>query len=189
VQTFYDHNILKLIIVYLSGMNSTTIAGLCFVFFLLSGVSYAQTPEEYEANYALRIKQEMINGVYIPVDLEDAFSELNRLSSTEGLATFKSSPEDSIRRKLHFGLGRWILVNWGLEDGSRMSEYMKNLNISAPDDMVEVIILTWHRQLNDQPLRIEEEVAIIEERRAAEKARRDSLKEVIILETRPHKED
>lgn len=164
-------------------------SGFLFAMILLFGQAFAQTPEEFEANYAKRIKLEMINGVYIPIDLEDAFSELSRLSSTEGLATFKASPEDSIRRKLHFGLGRWILINWGLEDGSRISEYMKNQGIAIPDDMVEVIILTWHRHLNNQPLKLEEEKAIIEKRLAEEKAKRDAEKEVIILETRPHKED
>lgn len=164
-------------------------SGLLFALIFLFGQSFAQTAEEYEANYAKRIKLEMINGVYIPIDLEDAFSELSRLSSTEGLATFKASPEDSIRRKLHFGLGRWILINWGLEDGSRISEYMKNQGIAIPDDMVEVIILTWHRHLNNQPLNLEEEKAIIEKRLVEEKAKRDAEKEVIILETRPHKED
>lgn len=163
-----------------------------FLFVILFGFNVfwlsAQTPEEYEANYAKRIKLEMINGVYIPVDLEDAFSELNRLSDPAGLVQFKASPEDSIRRKLHFGLGRWMMVNWGLEEGSRISHYLKQRGVSHPDDMVEVIIITWHRRLNQQPIRFEEEVALIEKRRAEEKAKRDAEKEVIILEKRPHKE-
>jgi len=175
-------------VVYLSGMNASKI--LCPL--LLSLVSWfgasAQTPEEYQANYANRIKLEMINGVYIPFDLEDAFSELVRLSDPKGLAEFKSAPEDSVRRKLHFGLGRWILMNWGFEEGSRMSHYMKGRGVSLPDDMVEVIIITWHRQLNGKPLRFEDEVALIEKRKQEEKAKRDAQKEVIILEKKPHKE-
>jgi len=150
--------------------------------------SPAQTPEEFQANYANRIKQEMINGVYIPFDLDDAFTELERLSAPEGLAEFKAANEDSIRRKLHFGLGRWILINWGFEEGSRMSHYMKSRGVSLPDDMVEVIIITWHRNLNGLPLKFEEEVALIDKRKAEEKAKRDAQKEVIILEKRPHKE-
>jgi uncharacterized protein DUF6794 len=148
----------------------------------------AQTPEEFQANYNKRIKMEMINGVYIPADLEDAFSELTRLSDPTGLREFKISPEDSIRRKLHFGLGRWMLINWGLEDGSRFSHYMKGRGVSLPDDIVEVTIITWHRNLNKKPLGFEQEVAIIEKRKAAEKAKRDAQKEVIILEKKPHKE-
>ncbi|MEO5906397.1 MAG: DUF6794 domain-containing protein [Saprospiraceae bacterium] len=151
-------------------------------------ISEAQTAEEFEANYAKRIKEEMIYGVYIPVDLDDAYSELNRLSNPNALGGFKNAPEEEIRRKLHFGLGRWILSNWGLEDGSRISHYLKLKGISLPDDMVRVIIVTWHRKLNGKPLMLDEEIALIKTRMDAEKAKRDANKEVIVLEKRPHKE-
>lgn len=148
----------------------------------------AQTASEYQANYAKRIKMESINGVYIPMDLEDAFSELSRLADPAGLALFKAAPEDSIRRNLHFGLGRWIMINWGLEEGSRISHYLRERGVSYPDDMVEVIIITWHRRLHNQPLRFEEEVARIDKRLAEEKAKRDSTAQIIVIERRPHKE-
>ena len=158
------------------------------IFFGLGLSASAQTPEEFQANYNKRIKLEMINGVYIPADLDDAFSELTRLSDPNGLREFKISPEDSIRRKLHFGLGRWILINWGLEEGSRFSHHMKGRGVSLPDDIVEVTIITWHRKLNNKPLGFEQEVALIEKRKAAEKAKRDAQKEVIVIEKKPHKE-
>lgn len=176
-------------VVYLSVMNSSKILLLVTLFFGSTLCLCAQTPEEFQENYNKRIKLEMINGVYIPVDLEDAFSELNRLSDPAGLKAFKASPEDSIRRKLHFGLGRWMLINWGLEDGSRFSHAMKGRGVSLPDDIVEVTIVTWHRKLNNKPLGFEEEVALIEKRKQEEKAKRDAQKEVIILEKRPHKEE
>jgi hypothetical protein len=148
----------------------------------------AQTEAEYQAEYAKRITMEMINGVYIPMDLDDAFSELNRLSDPRGVAEFQSAPEDSIRRKLHFGLGKWILVNWGLEGGSRISHYLKQKGITAPDDMVEFIIVMWHRQLNGDPLKTEDEIANIQKRMAEEQKKRDENKKVIIVEKKPHKE-
>ena len=156
--------------------------------FITIGIATAQTAEEFEANYAKRIKEEMLFGVYIPVDLDDAYSELNRLSNPEAIGGFKNAPEDEIRRKLHFGLGRWIMSNWGLEEGSRISHYLKLKGISIPDDMVRVIIVTWHRKLNGKPLMLEEEIAVIKTRMEAEKAKRDANKEVIVLEKRPHKE-
>jgi hypothetical protein len=174
--------------VYLSGMKASVKLGILWMMLIWSASGIAQTIEEYEANYATRIKQEMINGVYIPIDLEDAFTELERLSEPKGLIEFKTAPEDSIRRKLHFGLGRWILINWGFEEGSRLSHYMKGRGVSLPDDMVDVIIITWHRRLNAKPLKFEEEVAIIEKRKQAEKEKRDAQKEVIILEKRHKKE-
>jgi hypothetical protein len=148
---------------------------------------FAQTAEEYEANYAKRITQEVLNGVYIPLDLNDAFHELDRLSEPNGIARFKKAPEEEIRRRLHFGLGRWILINWGLEDGSRISHSLKLKGISVPDDMVRVIIVSWHRYLHGKPLRLEEEIALIEKRMAEEKVKRDAQKTIISVEKRPHK--
>lgn len=174
--------------VYLSGMKGIRFL---ILFGLSCGLGYTatgQTAAEYQANYAKRIKLEVINGVYIPSDLDDAFSELARLSDPSGLAEFKAAPEDSIRRKLHFGLGRWILINWGLEEGSRISHYMKGRGVSLPDDMVDVIIITWHRHLNQLPIRFEDEVTIIEKRQAEEKAKRDAQSEIKVIEKRPHKE-
>ena len=101
---------------------------------------------------------------------------------------FKTAPEDSIRNKLHFGFGKWIKTNWELEEGSRISHYLKLKGVSHPDDMVKVIIVTWHRKLNGRPLMLEEEIAAVKLRMEQEKARRDKDKQVIILEKRPHKE-
>jgi len=175
-------------VVYLSDMKAFIHLSLLLGSLGMEVPVFAQTIEEYQANYAKRITQEMINGVYIPSDLEDAFSELVRLADPKGLAEFKVAPEDSVRRKLHFGLGRWMVINWGFEEGSRISHCMKGRGVSLPDDMVEVIIITWHRNLNGRPIKFEEEVAIIEKRKAVEKAKRDAQKEVIILEKRPHKD-
>ncbi|HUR30389.1 MAG TPA: DUF6794 domain-containing protein [Saprospiraceae bacterium] len=157
-------------------------------FFLTSNFIYGQTSEEFEATYAKRIKEEMLNGVYIPADLEDAYTELSRLADPQGLLMFKSAPEDSIRHKLHFGFGKWIMTNWELEEGSRISHYLKMKGVSYPDDMVRVIIVTWHRRLNGHPLKLEEEIAEAKLHMEAEKAKRDKDKKVIVLEKRPHKE-
>jgi hypothetical protein len=174
--------------VYLSNMIGQRTGLLWMGFLFLAAPAFAQTEAEYQAEYAKRIKMEMINGVYIPTDLEDAFSELNRLSDPKGIAEFKGAPEDSIRRKLHFGLGKWILVNWGLEDGSRISYFLKQKGIAAPDDQVEFIIVMWHRQLNGEPLKQEEEITAIQKRMAEEQKKRDEKKTTTVIEKKPHKE-
>lgn len=174
--------------VYLSCMIMRLTGLLLMVFLFPPKQAIAQTEAEYQAEYARRITMEMINGVYIPMDLDDAFSELNRLSDPKGVAEFQSAPEDSIRRRLHFGLGKWILVNWGMEDGSRISHYLKQKGITAPDDMVEFIIVMWHRQLNGIPLKQEDEIAAIQKRMADEQKKRDEKKKIIVIEKKPHKE-
>lgn len=146
----------------------------------------AQTEAEYEAEYAKRIRLEMIDGVYIPKDLDEAFAELDRLADPAGIEKFKAAPEEQVRHKLHFGLGRWILVNWGLEDGSRYSHYLREKGITVPDDMVRFTIVAWHRYLHGLPPGLEQELALIQERMKKEQAEREARKVIIKTETRPH---
>jgi hypothetical protein len=160
-----------------------------FLFLLLTAfgmAATAQTEAEYEAEYARRIQLEMINDVYIPRDLDEAFVELGRLADPTGIEKFKAAPEEEISRKLHFGLGRWILINWGLEDGSRYSHFLREKGITTPDDMVRVTIVTWHRHLNGRPLDLDKEVALIQERMKKEQAEREANKVIVKKETRPH---
>jgi len=159
----------------------------CFSFLSMAWLCAAQTPAEFDANYAKRIRQEMINGVYIPVDLNDAFSELNRLSDAKGIASFKNAP-DSMIAKNHFGLIKWVQLNWGLDEGSRISHYLKGKGISVPDDMARIIVVTYHHYLNGKPLMLEEEAASIAKRMEAQKMKRDSAAVKVVISKKPHKE-
>ena len=162
------------------------VAGL-LIFIGICSIASTQTPAEYEANYAARIKMEEINGVYIPADLNDAFAELDRLSDPKGLAKFKNAPESAIANS-HFGLQKWVQLNWGLDDGSRISHYLKLKGISVPDDMARTIVLAYHRHLNGKPILLEQEIAIIAKRMEEEKAKRDAEMKVISDIKTPHKQ-
>ncbi len=172
--------------VYTSVMIKIRNLFLALIFIGLYAAANAQTPAEYQANYAKRIQMETINGVYIPVDLDDAFSELDRLADPAGIANFKNAP-DSIIEKSHFGLVEWVQLNWGLDEGSRISHYLRSKGVSVPDDMARVIVVTYHRHLNGQPLMLEQEIAEIQKRMEMEKAKRDSTAVIISVEKRPHK--
>ncbi|MDX1685267.1 MAG: DUF6794 domain-containing protein [Saprospiraceae bacterium] len=140
---------------------------------------------EFEAEYEKRIIKTRINGVYIPKDFEDAFLELERLSHPEDLRKFKEQPEEEVARKLHFGLGKWMMLNWSFYEGSRFSHYLKQRGLHFPDDMVQVTLRLFHRHLNDKPL---EEDALIREyadRREEEYQRRLDSAETIEVRKRP----
>ena len=150
----------------------------------LSAQSNPQAEREFDSLYAIRIEMDEIDGVYIPEDLNDAFNELSRLSSREDLEKFKEAPEDVIRSKLHFGLGRWMIHNWGFYQGSRLSHYLTELGLEHPDDMAGFMLVSFHRYLNGQPLQIEKQVAHYKEIRDQERLEREKEKEVIHKETR-----
>lgn len=152
---------------------------------------YAQdfggTEAEMDSIYATRILLEEIDGVYIPIDLEDAFTELERLSASGDIDKFKKATEETVRDKLHFGLGRWMMYNWGFYMGSRLSHELRALGLEHPDDMAKFLLVSWHRHLNEKSLEIEAQVDYYYQIREAERRERAGGKEVIHQETRKRK--
>lgn len=75
--------------------------------------------------------------------------------TSEKLEEFKKSehPVD-----YHFSLGMWIRNNWGLWSGSRLSKYFNDMEVFHPDDMSSIILDSFHRYLNGQDIKLEEQV-------------------------------
>lgn len=147
---------------------------LIFLLICFGGTFYAQdtTPSSFDdakAEYQKNIKKSRINGVYIPKNLDDAFIELNQLSSPEAIKKFKAASEEVVAKKLHFGLGRWIVYNWNFYRGSRYSYYLSQLGISNPDDMATFTIVSFHRHLNKRPQEIDKRVKDIRDRKERER--------------------
>jgi hypothetical protein len=113
----------------------------------------AQSAQSAERMYAERIKKEYILGVYIPIDLTEAFVQLNKKIDDKSKAKFRSLPEEVAAHKLHFSLGRWMQTNWSLYEGSRFSEFLHRMGIFNPDDMAQFVIITYHRNLNKKELK------------------------------------
>jgi hypothetical protein len=150
-----------------------------FVFYTLR--VFCQTTDPYEEKYQWRIQQEVLYGVYIPKDVNDALLQLNKLIDKESKAKFKAMDEEQAVHKLFFSLGRWMTHNWSLYDGSRLSVHLQNMGIHHPDDMCMFLIRVYHRSLNKKELGIKElleDIAAQEEARKAERRK----KGVIIYE-------
>jgi len=140
--------------------------------------------KEYEEQYQKNIKKSKINNIYIPRDLKDAFKEIIALAPEEAILKFKAGDELVVAKKLHHGLGKWILMKWNLEEGSRYSHFLKQKGLSYPEDMVQFTIRAFHRHLND--VKLEEEILIKEytDIREAEHQERIKKRKVIKEETR-----
>lgn len=104
--------------------------------------------EKYERN----IKKARINGVYIPNDLSEAFEEIKALSKPESIENFKNADADLVVKRLHYSLGRWIIVNWNLYEGSRIGHHLKTFGVSHPDDQARFLLYTFHNHLNNLDL-------------------------------------
>lgn len=144
--------------------------------------SQTESEKEYLEAYNKRILQSRIDGVYIPVDIDDAFTELKNLSEPEGLQKFKLTPEDIVDSRLQGGIGRWMIINWGFYDGSRLSHHLKSLGVHHPEDMAGLLLVSFHRHLNALELNIADQISAYQAKRQAEheeQMKRDSVIQVI----------
>lgn len=102
------------------------------------------------------------NKIYIPVDLEDAFKELERMLAPEFIAEIRARTEPGMI-EYHLGLGMWIRNHWRLWAGSGLGQFFNRLGIYHPEDMSVIILATFWCHLHSQPLRLEERVAYFKE--------------------------
>jgi hypothetical protein len=124
--------------------------------------------QQYEIEYDQRINLQKINGHYIPMDVADAMSELDKIVDMVGKAKFKTQSEEMAIKKIHFSFGRWMIVNWGFYEGSRLSHYLRGLGVTYPDDMASVLMACYHRHLNSKPLGLGDLAKIYAEKRKKE---------------------
>lgn len=141
----------------------------------IAGQSKEEAKRVQDSTYQSNIKRTRINGVYIPKDLDDAFLELNSLSDAQSKTKFRIAQEELVAKKLHFGLGRWMEVNWSFEEGSRFSHFLTAYGLIYSDDMIDFMLRMYHRHLNGKPLKAQETAKEYIDKR--EKLYREELKQ------------
>lgn len=116
--------------------------------------------EKVEENVQLQkqIVADSIDGIYIPIDIEDCFKQLDQQLKTTAVNEYKSKTEKDATTLSHFGLGLWMRNNWGLWKGSRLSTYFNKLGISHPDDMSSIILKSYYRFLNKQSIDLNKQI-------------------------------
>lgn len=101
---------------------------------------------------------EYLNGKYIPENLNECFEQLNSILTLKEIEEIKLKKEDDFKSNSHFGLGLWIRNNWGLWQGSRLYHFFKIKGFSHPDDMSEIILTSYYRNLNGIEIQLEEQI-------------------------------
>jgi hypothetical protein len=107
-------------------------------------------------------KAEYIDGVYIPVNLQDAWDVLDKSLSKQERKKLLELPEEEMIR-FHFSKGMGIRNRWGLWKGSRLAKHFNDLGIHHPDDMSSIILKTFWCHLNEKPINLEQRVAYYKE--------------------------
>lgn len=103
------------------------------------------------------LSKSQIDGVYIPKNLNDAISELNKNFSDSLKIEIRKMSEDEFSGRFHMGSGLWMRNNWGLWGGSRLSVYFNKLGIYHPDDMSGIILDSFYRTLTNKPIELDKQ--------------------------------
>jgi hypothetical protein len=101
-----------------------------------------------------------------PRTLGEAYDVLARMLDPGLIRQIKAGSEQDVM-VLNNTIGMALRNLWGLWNGSRLSDHFRALGIRHPDDMTALLLITFWRHLNDQPLRVDEEVARLEATNAA----------------------
>ncbi|PWI30235.1 hypothetical protein DI383_07165 [Flavobacteriaceae bacterium LYZ1037] len=70
---------------------------------------------------------------------------------------FKIAPENVATSKHHFGLGLNIRNGKNLWKSGPIKTYFRLNGIRHPDDMSGIILTTYHRKLNNEPINFKEQ--------------------------------
>lgn len=115
-------------------------------------------PTPMDSIYRWRITQEKLGGVYIPKDLYDCFKQLDKLMDADVKAKFLAFKDEEVDGRCHLNIGQWIGFKWELADGSRLSAYFNKMGVPHPDYMISIILVSYHRNLLKQDLKLKEQV-------------------------------
>jgi len=135
---------------------------------LFFGFAYGQDDIYQTEAYESRISKVFLNGVYIPENIVDALKELDKKVEPEGRKAFAALTEEEAASKLFFSFGRWMMVNWGMEEGSRISHYFRQQGVGIVEDMVRILMVTYHRHIHQRPIALEQLIEQYNEMRKKE---------------------
>lgn len=95
----------------------------------------------------------------VPKEFYICFDTLNKMSNKEDIEEFKKTKESELS-KYHFGIGLYIRNNWIRHDelNINLEKVCTNLGIKSIDDMSGIIIVSFHRYLNNENIRLKEQI-------------------------------
>ncbi|MDP4210791.1 MAG: hypothetical protein Q8928_18430 [Bacteroidota bacterium] len=125
---------------------------LCFIVFISIDLRAQWVPVDTS-----HIHDSVINGIYIPKDIEDCFNELSKPDYGEIKSLLLIISEDSIESQFKGTADFWH--NWYFHETSRLTKYFNDLGIMYAKNMQDIILHTYYRRLHESPIRFKEELA------------------------------
>jgi len=119
---------------------------------------YQEIEQKWAKEDKVRFTTDSLRGVYIPKDIEDCFKQINSFWADSTKQKMKNLTENEFSSRLHLGFGMWMRNNWQLWGGSRLSKYFNDKSVYHPDDMSGITLDSYHRNLNGQEIKFEEQL-------------------------------
>lgn len=94
---------------------------------------------------------------YIPKDLDDCFKTLVKLFSPEEIEKVKNKTEENMN-SYHHGTGRWLRNEWGLWQESKLVKWFNEKGVYHADDMSGIILASFWREINSEPIKLDEQI-------------------------------
>ena len=94
-------------------------------------------------------------GNFTPKNLVEALNALDKSSHPDGIEPFSSTTEEMLGDKWMHTLGKTIMTEWRLGMKSHIDVYFRNQGIDDAHQMAQIIILAFHRKLNNEPCSLE----------------------------------
>jgi len=118
---------------------------------------YKRIDQKWKYEDDNRFTIDSIRGVYIPKDIPECFKQIDSFWDDSTRTEVKTWSEDDFAARTHLGFGMWIRNNWQLWGGSRLSQSFHDKGIHHPDSMSWIILVSYHRYLNNKEIRLEDQ--------------------------------
>jgi hypothetical protein len=95
----------------------------------------------------------------VPQTMEDAFHALDSLLGNAQREAFMHKPEREATVEAHMGVGMYVRNQWFRHGGSPLVGYLMGKGAHSLDDASAMLLTSYWRYLNGQPIRLEEQGA------------------------------
>lgn len=120
---------------------------------------YQAKQKAHYDRYLSKLDKDSLNGVYIPKDINECMTELDRLMDQKSKDDFTKQEESkAVSLAYRPGPGLWMRNNWGLWGGSRLQKYFFDKGVKDPEGISWIILTCYHRYRNGKPLDFEEQL-------------------------------
>jgi hypothetical protein len=103
-------------------------------------------------------QKKSVHETRIPKNIEQCFKTLDKTMPDKEIELIKTLPEDSIYDHWEFKNGTDFFHAWKLYDGSRLTKYFNKLGLYGTHPIYQTILISYHRQLNNQDVRLAEQI-------------------------------